>query len=113
CLMRLGDIDAARKHLAKAARLSPAVGRYHWNRASFAHQEGRLGDCFLALKEYLGCLDAVDGQQRRLAREFIAEYCRQAALRAPSKSPDELAMRDAADAPSTSPGAEASARQKS
>lgn len=108
CLMRLGDIEAARNHLARAAWLSPTVGRYHWNRASFAHQEGRLGDCFLALKEYLGCLDAVDSQQRRLARDFIAEYCRQAVLRAPSKSPDEFALHEPAAAPTEG----FSARQK-
>ncbi len=89
CLMHLGDLEGARSHLARAAGLSPQVGRYHWNRASLAHKEGRLGDCFVALQEYLGCVDAVDSRQRELANAFVSAYGRQAALREPSQRSSE------------------------
>ena len=80
CLRRQGEVEQASAHLARAAWLAPRVGRHHWNRASLAHQQGRLGDCFLALQEYLGCVDAVDEKQRSLAEAFIADYSRRRAL---------------------------------
>ncbi len=74
CLVKTGDIEAARDYLARAAQLSPHVGRYHWNRAALAHQEGRIGDCYVALQAYLGCGDAGDLSHHSAARELVASY---------------------------------------
>lgn len=82
CLMKRGELERARAHLARAAWLAPQIGRHHWNGASLAHKEGRLGDCFVALQQYLRCIDAVDTRQRHFAEEFIANYSRRATLRA-------------------------------
>ncbi len=80
CLLKRGELERARAHLARAAWLSPQVGRHHWNGASLAHQEGRLGDCFVALQQYLRCVDTVDSKQRHLAEAFVADYSRRATL---------------------------------
>ncbi len=80
CLMKRGEMDRARAHLARAAWLAPQVGRHHWNGASLAHNEGRLGDCYVALQQYLRCVDAVDSKQRQQAEAFIADYSRRTAL---------------------------------
>ena len=102
CLMKRGELERARSHLARAAWLAPQVGRHHWNRASLAHHEGRLGDCFLALKEYLRCMDSVDADHRSLAEAFVADYTRRAALQAPVASAQEIALREASlTSPST------------
>ncbi|MCP4447565.1 MAG: tetratricopeptide repeat protein [Myxococcales bacterium] len=74
CLVQVGDIDRAREYLSKASSLAPQVGRYHWNLAALAHREGRSGECFLALKDYLACSDAGDASQRSVARELVASY---------------------------------------
>lgn len=74
CLVRTGETEKARKYLNRAAELAPDVGRYHWNRAALAHQEGRIGECFLALKDYLGCSAAGDARQRTVARELVLSY---------------------------------------
>jgi hypothetical protein len=91
--MKTGELERARAHLARAAWLAPQTGRHHWNQASLAHQEGRLGDCFLALQGYLRCMDSVDAEQRSLAEAFVADYARRAALRKaarPRKSPRRI-----------------------
>lgn len=74
CLVEVGDIDAAREYLSRASSLAPGVGRYHWNRAALAHREGRIGECFLALKDYLACSDESDATHRSVARELVASY---------------------------------------
>jgi tetratricopeptide (TPR) repeat protein len=74
CLVKTGETEAARAYLNRAATLAPDVGRYHWNRAALAHQEGRIGECFLALKDYLGCNAAGDADQRSVARELVLSY---------------------------------------
>jgi tetratricopeptide (TPR) repeat protein len=74
CLVRTGETKAARDYLDRAAKLAPEVGRYHWNRAALAHQEGRIGECFLALQDYLGCSASGDASQRSVARELVLSY---------------------------------------
>lgn len=94
CLMKRGEMDPARAHLDRAAWLAPQTGRHHWNGASLAHKEGRLGDCFVALQRYLECIDAVDSKQRKLAEAFIADYSRKSTLRTiPITSPPSPRVR--------------------
>ncbi len=75
CLLEVGETKRARTYLGRASALAPDVGRYHWNRAALAHEEGRIGECYLALKEYLRC-NGRDKSQRQLASELIARYGR-------------------------------------
>lgn len=74
CLVKTGQTKAARDCLDKAAAIAPEVGRYHWNRAALAHQEGRIGECFLALQDYLACSSSGDASQRSVARELVLSY---------------------------------------
>jgi len=72
--MQAGDTQQASAYLRKASFLAPNVGRYHWNRAALAHKEGRIGDCFLALQQFLACNDQIDDDKRSVARELVAQY---------------------------------------
>lgn len=90
CHIELQNPDSARYYLEQASSLAPAVGRYHWNRASLAHREGRLGECFLAFQEYLLCGDARDQKQIALANQFIRQYTRSKAEKKTPAAPNSV-----------------------
>lgn len=82
CLLAMGELAAAIRHLARAAWLEPGWPLHHWNVAAAAHRAGELGTCARALAAFLARADdplagAVDpGHARRvsLARRFIADH---------------------------------------
>ncbi|MBL4636819.1 MAG: tetratricopeptide repeat protein [Kofleriaceae bacterium] len=84
CLIELQETDRARYYLEQACSLAPAVGRYHWNLASLAHREGRLGECYIAFQQYLKCQDSPNQGQRDLATQFLRTYARKNSLPRPS-----------------------------
>ncbi len=84
CLIELQETDRARYYLEQACSLAPTVGRYHWNLASLAHREGRLGECYIAFQLYLKCQDSPNQGQRDLAAQFLRTYARTNSLPRPS-----------------------------
>lgn len=82
CLLSNGDLDGARRHLERAARLEPAWPIHVWNLASVAHRQGRIDACYLAMRRFLalsrapGSLTGDPDQPARvdLAERFVADH---------------------------------------
>ncbi|HTM20492.1 MAG TPA: tetratricopeptide repeat protein, partial [Kofleriaceae bacterium] len=95
CLLSLGDAESARGHLARAVALEPGNPLHHWNLAAACHRAGRLGGCYLALRAFLArATREEDGEHRRLAESFVAEYERFARLDFAGAAPSSLARAD-------------------
>lgn len=93
CLLSFDELKQARIYLERAVAADPDSALHHWNLASCAHRENRLGACYLALVDYL-CLRDQEPEtetRRTIAGAFVSEYERFARLEFPAASPDQLA----------------------
>jgi hypothetical protein len=86
-----GDLNSAMREALKACFLVPGEARYHWNRAAIAHRADLSGECYLALRDYLGCSDDVV-RRHDFARHFVASYERRAKIAHPRLAAIEVAM---------------------
>jgi tetratricopeptide (TPR) repeat protein len=76
CLLELDEAELAILHLREAAQLDPAEPLHQWNLAAAAKREGRMGGCYLALREYLRLDDQGRGagDRQKEARSFVRAY---------------------------------------
>jgi tetratricopeptide (TPR) repeat protein len=100
CLLALGDQRRARPHLRRALWLEPDNPNHHWNLSAIAHSQGRPGECYLQLLDYLTLCQGFDqapgdaSQRRVQAERFVSEYERIARVEFPGVDPIDVAQAD-------------------
>lgn len=97
CLLALDDERGALEHLHRALELDGDNPNHHWNLAAIAYQQGRSGECYRELVDYLALAGDCDGapgdsrERRHLAEAFVIEYERIAQVEYPSASAQAVA----------------------
>jgi tetratricopeptide (TPR) repeat protein len=94
CLLELDLAAQAVPHLLAVCRAEREEALHHWNLAAAAQKAGRIGRCYLALKDYLGAVDETEGAGERAieAMGYVAEYEEAAATDHPGTDPTRLAQ---------------------
>jgi tetratricopeptide (TPR) repeat protein len=103
CLTQAGRAEQALPHLLLCAAAEPTEPLHHWNLAAAAQKLGRVGRCYLALRDYLERGGSADPARREEAERFIAEFEHAVQTAAPGRSPADFAWAEEHAAARTAP----------